>query len=85
MKIFTMLLSIVILSSCASYKTSFSCGDAEGASCISMDRVDLMIQNGEIERFNEQTLKDREKPSKKDISKNNQDAPLPILKGNNYD
>ena len=85
MKIFIMLLSIVILSSCASYKTSFSCGDAEGASCISMDRVDLMIQNGEIERFNEQTLKDNAKPSKKEISKNNQDAPLPILKGDNYD
>ena len=85
MKIFTMLLSIVILSSCASYKTSFSCGDAEGASCISMDRVDLMIQNGEIERFNEQTLKDKEKPSKKEIRQNNQDAPLPILRGNNYD
>ena len=85
MKIFTMLLSIVILSSCASYKTSFSCGDAEGASCISMDRVDLMIQNGEIERFNEQTLQDNAKPSKKEIRKNNQDAPLPILKGDNYD
>ena len=85
MKIFIILLSVMILSSCASYKTSFSCGDAEGASCISMDRVDLMIQNGEIERFNEQTLQDNAKPSKKEIRKNNQDAPLPILKGDNYD
>jgi len=85
MDLFIVILITNGISSCATYKSSFSCGDAEGASCISMDRVDLMIQNGEIERFNEQTLKDSEKPSKKDIKKNNQDAPLPILKGNNYD
>jgi len=41
------------VSGCAVYNSSFSCGDAKGANCLSMDRVDRMIASGEIERFNE--------------------------------
>ena len=40
-----------VLTSCATYNSSFSCGDARGANCMSMDRVDRMIANGEIENF----------------------------------
>lgn len=42
-----------LLTSCATYNSSFACGDAKGANCTSMDRVDRMIASGEIERFNE--------------------------------
>lgn len=46
-------LLISSLSGCATYKNGFSCGDAKGANCMSMDRVDRMISSGEIELFNE--------------------------------
>lgn len=49
------------LSGCATYHSSFNCGDAKGAYCASMDHVDLMINNGEIENFNEQRLKQKRK------------------------
>jgi hypothetical protein len=52
------------LSGCATYKSSFNCGDAKGAYCASMDRVDQMINSGEIERFNEQRLERRYKAGK---------------------
>jgi hypothetical protein len=42
-----------LLTSCATYSSSFSCGDARGANCTSMDKVDAMIDSGEIERFDE--------------------------------
>ena len=48
--VFSLSLSV---SGCAVYNSSFSCGDAKGANCLSMDRVDKMIASGEIERFNE--------------------------------
>ena len=41
------------VSGCAVYNSSFSCGDAKGANCMSIDRVARMIASGEIERFNE--------------------------------
>ena len=41
------------LTSCASYRSSFNCGDAKGIYCASMDVVDQMIESGEIARFNE--------------------------------
>ena len=46
-----MALLLPVLTSCATYNSSFSCGDARGANCMSMDRVDKMIANGEIENF----------------------------------
>lgn len=49
------------LSGCATYKSSFSCSDAKGAYCVSMDRVDQMIDSGEIESFNEQRLNQKPK------------------------
>lgn len=45
---------VMSLTACSTYKTSFNCGDAQGAYCRSMDHVDQMINSGEIERFNEQ-------------------------------
>lgn len=42
-----------ILGGCKTYNNAFSCGDATGAKCMSMDNVDRMITSGEIERFNE--------------------------------
>ncbi len=41
-----------LLTSCATYNSSFACGDARGAACTSMDNVYRMIVSGEIERFN---------------------------------
>lgn len=53
------LLVCSILSSCSTYSNSFACGDARGAACISMDKVDRMIASGEIERFNKARRKCR--------------------------
>ena len=44
-------LLLPVLTSCATYNSSFSCGDARGANCMSMDRVDRMIASGEIENL----------------------------------
>jgi len=49
-----MAILLPLLNSCATYSSSFSCGDARGANCTSMDKVDAMIASGEIERFNEE-------------------------------
>ncbi len=45
------LLVCSILSGCSTYSSSFACGDAKGAVCMSMDRVDRMIASGEIENY----------------------------------
>ena len=47
----SILLISFVLSGCSTYSSSFSCGDARGANCMSMDRVDRMIANGEIENL----------------------------------
>lgn len=49
-----MILASSSLVGCKTYSSSFACGDAKGAKCVSMDRVDRMITSGEIERFNEE-------------------------------
>jgi hypothetical protein len=41
------------LSSCNSYRSGFSCGDAIGAVCMPMDQVDALISSGEIEQVTE--------------------------------
>ena len=61
--IITSILSLT-LSGCGTYKSSFNCGDSKGAYCASMDRVDQMIDSGEIERFNESRQKKRYKALK---------------------
>ena len=48
------------LASCSSYSASFGCGDAKGAYCLPMDKVDKMVSSGEIERF----TKEAERKSK---------------------
>ncbi|MGC0372188.1 MAG: hypothetical protein DGJ47_000895 [Rickettsiaceae bacterium] len=50
-KIYILVLCSLSITSCAIYKSSFNCGDAEGARCISMDKVDSMIDSGEIEKY----------------------------------
>lgn len=65
LKITTTSLMLLNLTACATYKSSFNCGDSKGAYCASMDRVDQMINSGEIERFNEQRQKQQKyKPLK---------------------
>lgn len=58
MKNYLIILMLIFnLTSCATYNSSFACGDAKGAKCISMDNVGRMIDSGEIERFNEYRTK----------------------------
>ena len=52
-RVISVLITSIVLAGCSTYSSSFSCGDARGADCMSMDRVDRMIANGEIENFNE--------------------------------
>jgi hypothetical protein len=64
-KIIASTILIVNLTGCATYKSSFNCGDSKGVYCAPMDRVDQMINSGEIERFNEQSQKkEKYKPLK---------------------
>jgi len=59
-------ISMMLLSSCSSYKSSFSCGDAAGVHCTSMDCVDRLISSGEIEQYhNKARLKGAHKKWKK--------------------
>jgi len=58
-RMFVFLSGFISLNGCSTYSNSFACGDARGAACISMDRVDRMIASGEIERFNEARSKCR--------------------------
>lgn len=44
---------ILVLSGCSTYRSGFSCGEAKGANCLSMDKVDGLISSVEIERFND--------------------------------
>lgn len=44
---------VVLLSGCSTYSNQFSCSDAKGAYCLSMEKVDRLIASGEIDRFNE--------------------------------
>ena len=63
----TLIITIMLLNltACATYKSSFNCGDSKGVYCAPMDRVDQMINSGEIERFNEQRQKqEKYKPLK---------------------
>ena len=58
---------LLLLSGCATYKSSFNCGDAKGAYCASMDHVDQMINSGEIENFNERRLNKKYKQTNNNI------------------
>ena len=58
---------LTLLSGCATYKSSFNCGDARGAYCASMDHVDQMINSGEIENFNERRLNKKYKQMNNNI------------------
>ena len=58
---------VLALSGCATYKSSFNCGDAKGAYCASMDHVDQMINSGEIENFNERRLNKKYKQTNNNI------------------
>ncbi len=53
------MLASLFLSGCSTYNTKFACGDARGANCMSMDRVDRMISNGQIEEYTQQKQKCR--------------------------
>jgi hypothetical protein len=58
-KIIISTILLLNLTACATYKSSFNCGDSKGVYCAPMDRVDQMIDSGEIERFNEQRQQDK--------------------------
>ncbi len=53
------------LTACSTYRSSFSCEDAKGVYCASMDRVDRMVSSGEIERFNEKRKENKRYKVKK--------------------
>lgn len=48
------LAALSLLTSCSVYRSNFTCGEAKGARCRSMDQVDRMIDSGMIEQFNEE-------------------------------
>lgn len=53
--IMTKLLLCLILQSslvsCGGYNSSFSCPDAKGGRCLAMDKIDHLINSGEIEKI----------------------------------
>lgn len=46
-----MAMLLLLLTSCATYNSGFSCGDAKGVACTPMEKVDWLISSGEIERY----------------------------------
>ena len=50
-KLLTMMLISTLLSSCSTYSSGFTCGDAKGVACTPMERVDQLISSGEIESY----------------------------------
>ena len=46
-----MVLLLPLLTSCSTYNSGFSCGDAKGVTCTPMEKVDRLISSGEIERY----------------------------------
>ena len=46
-----MVLLLPLLTSCSTYNSGFSCGDAKGVACTPMEKVDQLISSGEIERY----------------------------------
>ena len=47
--IFTLLILMSCLSSCAVYSTGFNCADSKGARCVMLSEVDRRVDSGEIE------------------------------------
>lgn len=56
-KIIILWIMSICTTSCAIYKSSFNCGEAKGARCLSMDIVDVMIDSGEIEKYHKKVCK----------------------------
>lgn len=50
-KIILLTLGFSMVSGCSTYNSSFGCGDAKGASCMPIDKVDRLIASGEIETY----------------------------------
>jgi len=48
-----------LLTSCATYNSGFSCGDARGVACTPMEKVDQLISSGEIETYTNKKKKCR--------------------------
>lgn len=63
-----------LLTSCAAYSSGFTCGDARGVACTSMERVDQLISSGEIETYARAKKKCRGRActslDRKDVAKN---------------
>ena len=67
--IIAMLLSCSFLTSCSTYSSGFGCGDARGVRCTPMEQVDLLISNGEIEKYTTKNAKKYQKNQQKPIVK----------------
>ena len=76
--------SLIMLSGCAIYKTSFDCGDAAGVPCTSMDCVDRLISSGEIEQYHKKAgregvhkkwKKSKGSSAKRSVAHENMDLP----------
>lgn len=50
-RFFIFMIVACFISSCGIYRSNFTYQDSKGVPGIAMDRVDLMIENGSIERF----------------------------------
>jgi len=52
-----MVILLIALTGCSTYKSSFSCPASKGAGCTSMDKVYTMIKSGEIEKYDKKQRK----------------------------
>lgn len=50
-RVFGIFAIALILTGCSTYGSTFGCGDAPGAKCMPMDKVDRLIASGEIETY----------------------------------
>jgi hypothetical protein len=70
------------LVSCSSYTSSFSCPDAKGGRCLAMDKIDHLINSGEIEKITgvDNSCKGKKCSSKGKSKFLNREKQLPALK-----
>ncbi len=73
-----------VVTSCSAYNSSFSCPDAKGGTCMSIDKIDHLIKSGEIERVTKTDTKCHGlKCKSKSINLSNGEAPVIIDKRSN--
>jgi hypothetical protein len=82
----SIILFLLTLTGCSRYSSSFGCGDANGALCMSISKIDKMISSGEIERFTDKNTECKGRHCKQEaLSKTSASTFIKTQSQNNID